>query len=74
MSNAAPICLNDRLVASIAISSVAFVMVHGFPDMLALLPLAVVFGYVYERTHSYLAVVAMHATFNGVNLGLALLS
>ena len=51
--------LRSKLSASvsIAISSVTFVLVHGFPDMLALLPLAVVFGYVYERTHSYLAVV-----------------
>lgn len=59
---------------SIILSSLVFVLVHGFPDMLALLPLAVGFGYVYERTHSYLTVVVMHATFNAVNLGLALLS
>ena len=54
-------------------AAVLFVLVHPFPDMLGLLPLAVGFGYVYERTHSYLAVVSMHATFNAVTLAIALL-
>jgi len=68
--------LRSRLSANgaIAISSLMFVSVHRFPDSLALLPLAVLFGYVYERRHSYLAVVVMHALFNLTNLVLALLS
>jgi membrane protease YdiL (CAAX protease family) len=68
--------LRSRLkpVPAIAISSVIFAAVHGFPNAIGLLPLAVVFGYVYERSHSYLAVVVLHAIFNGVNLILALMT
>lgn len=49
---------------AIGISSVAFCAVHGFPDSLALLPLAVILGYVFEQRRSYLAVVLLHAMFN----------
>lgn len=67
--------LRTRLsvTVSILISSTVFAAVHGFPDMVGLLPLAIVFGYVYERTHSYLAVVVLHAAFNATSLALALL-
>ncbi|MCH7990781.1 MAG: CPBP family intramembrane metalloprotease [Planctomycetes bacterium] len=58
---------------SIAISSIVFAGVHGFPDSLALVPLAVILGYVYHRRHSYLAVVVLHALFNLLNLMLSLL-
>lgn len=62
--------LRSRLSAtwSIAISSVVFAGVHGFPDSLALLPLAVVLGYVFEQRRSYLAVVVLHALFNARTL------
>ena len=59
---------------AIAISSIVFAGVHGFPDSLALVPLAVILGYVYHRRHSYLAVVVLHALFNLLNLILSQLS
>ena len=49
---------------AIGISSVTFCAVHGFPDSLALLPLAIILGYVFEQRRSYLAVVLLHALFN----------
>ena len=67
--------LRSRLsaAAAIALSSAAFAFVHGFPDSLALLPLAVVLGYVFERRRSWLAVVVLHALFNASMLAMALL-
>ncbi|GAB4144292.1 MAG: hypothetical protein Tsb009_15890 [Planctomycetaceae bacterium] len=59
---------------SIVISSVIFSAMHGFPDAVGLLPLAVIFGYIYERTHSYVAVVVTHAAFNELNYLLALMA
>ena len=59
---------------AIAISSIVFAGVHGVPDSLALVPLAVILGYVYHRRHSYLAVVVLHAFFNLLNLILSQLS
>ena len=50
--------------AAIGLSSAAFAFVHGFPDSLALLPLAVVLGFVFERRRSWLSVVVLHALFN----------
>jgi len=67
--------LRSRMSAgpAIGISSVAFAAVHGFPDSLALVPLAVVLGYVFEQRRSYLAVVFLHALFNAAPLLLELL-
>jgi uncharacterized protein len=59
---------------SIPLVAVAFSAVHSWPDSLALIPLALVLGYVYHRRHSYLAVVVLHAIFNATNLVFALLS
>lgn len=59
---------------AIGASSLLFCTVHRFPDSLALVPLAVVLGYVQHRRRSYLTVVAIHALFNGVNLLLTALS
>ena len=59
---------------SIAISSIVFAGVHGFPDALGLVPLAVILGYVYHRRHSYLAVVVLHTLFNLLSLILSQLS
>ena len=50
-----------------------FSSVHGWPDMLALFPLALILGYVYHQRHSFLAVVVLHALFNAMNLFNALL-
>lgn len=68
--------LRSKLPAgpSIAISSVVFAGVHGFPDSLALVPLAVILGYVFETRRSYVAVVVTHALFNTTSLVLTLLS
>ncbi len=59
---------------TIPLVAVAFCAVHGWPDSLALIPLALVLGYVYHRRHSYLAVVVLHAIFNATNLVFALLT
>ena len=63
-----------KSVPAICISSVAFAFVHGFPDSLALLPLAFVLGYVFEQRRSYLSVVVLHALFNTRTLVILLLS
>lgn len=67
--------LRSKLSAgwSIVLSSLLFAGVHGFPDSLALVPLALVLGYVYERRRSYLAVVLLHALFNTQTLVVLLL-
>lgn len=59
--------------AAIAVSSLLFAGVHGFPDSIALIPLAVILGYVFEKRRSFLAVVAIHALFNATNLAMMLL-
>lgn len=53
-------------------SSLLFAAVHGWPDALPLIPLALTLGYVYQRRRSYVAVVVLHALFNLWNLLLAL--
>ncbi len=60
-------------VAAIGITSVLFAAVHGFPDSLALLPLAAILGVLYYRRFSYVAVVVAHMLFNATNVILALL-
>ena len=59
---------------AIAIVSVLFCAVHGFPDLLALVPLAVILGYVYDRRQSVLAIVLIHALFNLTNMLIMLLT
>jgi membrane protease YdiL (CAAX protease family) len=53
-------------------TALVFSAVHGWPDALPLLPLALVLGFVYQRSRSYLTVVAAHALFNLWNLAWAL--
>lgn len=60
--------------AAIALTAVLFSVVHGWPDMVPLLPLALVLGAVYHYYRSYLAVVAAHALFNAAMLAMALVS
>ena len=50
--------------AAIAVTAGVFCLVHGWPDMIPLLPLAVILGWVYHRHRSYLAAVAAHSLFN----------
>ncbi|MGQ0636335.1 MAG: lysostaphin resistance A-like protein [Planctomycetaceae bacterium] len=69
--------LESRMSPRAALCFVALIFstVHsqdGRPDALPLLPLALILGYVYQRRHSYPAVVVLHALFNAVNLALAL--
>ncbi len=54
-------------------TAVIFASVHGWPDMIPLLPLALVLGGVYYRSRSYLASVTAHALFNAWMLIWALL-
>lgn len=67
--------LTTMVPSSVAISVVAvlFSLVHGWRDGLALLPLAFILGYVFDRRHSYWSVVMIHALFNATMLILQLL-
>ena len=61
-------------VGAVLASSVIFSVVHGWPDLLPLFPLALILGFLYDRTRSYWAVVVLHALFNTFNLLLATMS
>ncbi|WP_166830780.1 CPBP family intramembrane glutamic endopeptidase [Thalassoroseus pseudoceratinae] len=65
-------CWWNRRVAWIG-TAVLFSAVHGLPDAIPLLPLALILGFVFQQTRSYLAVVVLHALFNGWNLFWALM-
>jgi hypothetical protein len=62
--------------ARVAIPFVAivFAAVHGPVDGIALLPLALILGYSFDRRQSYLTVVVIHGLFNATMLALAMLS
>ena len=64
------------LPVPVAVTAVAmtFGFVHGWRDGLALIPLALILGYVFHRSHSYLSVVVIHSLFNATMLGLQLLN
>ena len=68
--------LTSWLTPSVAIPIVAglFAFVHGWQNGLALLPLALILGYVFDRRHSYLSVVMIHALFNATMLTAQLLN
>lgn len=59
---------------AIPIVAVGFAAIHGPTDGIALLPLAGLLGYVFHRRHSYVAVLVIHAMFNGTMLLLAVLT
>jgi membrane protease YdiL (CAAX protease family) len=63
-----------RPMLALGVSSVLFAFAHGFPDSLALLPLAFALGYAYLRRRSYITVMLVHFLFNGFNMALALLA
>lgn len=73
------VILQSRLVswlgvsAGIGLTAVLFAAVHGFPDSLGLLPLALILGYVYQKRRSFLSIVVIHALFNAFNVGMMLL-
>lgn len=58
---------------AIGISAVVFAGVHGWPDVLPLVPLAVALSYLYWRSRSYAACVVAHALFNAMYLVIAAL-
>jgi membrane protease YdiL (CAAX protease family) len=58
---------------AIVLTALLFSAIHGWPDSLGLIPLALILGYVFYRRNSYLAVVILHALFNLSNLLMALL-
>ena len=51
-----------------------FAAIHGWPDMLPLIPLALILGTHYALRRSYVTVVLIHMLFNASNLLLALSS
>ena len=59
---------------ALGVSSVLFAFAHGFPDSLALLPLAFALGYTYLRRRSYVTVMLVHFLFNAFNMVLAFAS
>lgn len=59
---------------ALGVSSVLFAFAHGFPDSLALLPLAFALGYTYQRRRSYITVMMVHFLFNAFNMVLAFAS
>jgi len=59
---------------ALGLSSFLFAFAHGFPDSLALLPLAVALGYTYLRRRSYVTVMLVHFLFNGFNMVIALVA
>ena len=59
---------------ALGVSSVLFALAHGFPDSLALLPLAFALGYTYQRRRSYITVMMVHFLFNAFNMVLAFAS
>lgn len=62
-----------RPAIAIPIVVVAFAAIHGFPDAITLIPLAIVLGCVFHQGHSYVAVVVIHFLFNATMLILQLL-
>jgi len=63
-----------RPMMALTVSSILFAFAHGFPDSLALVPLAFALGYTYLRRRSYITVMMVHFLFNGFNMVLALLA
>ncbi|WP_010583551.1 CPBP family intramembrane glutamic endopeptidase [Schlesneria paludicola] len=68
--------LTSMFTPKLAIPIVAalFSFIHGWQNGLALLPLALILGYVFHRRHSYLSVVMIHALFNATMLTAQLLN
>ncbi len=54
--------------AAIWLAAIIFSAIHGMPNAIALLPLALVLGYVYDIRHRYFTTVVIHMLFNLTNL------
>ena len=68
--NCKNITMSSTAVA-VGITSVLFAFAHGFPDSLALLPLAAAIAWTYHQRRSYRTVLIVHFLFNGFNLLIA---
>ncbi len=68
--------LTTKMPARIAVPivAIAFASVHGLVDGLALIPLALILGYVFHQRHNFLTVVVIHGLFNATMLALSLLT
>lgn len=64
----------DRPGIALGVSTFLFAFAHGFPDSIALIPLALALGYAYLRRRSYVTVMLVHFLFNGFNMILALVA
>lgn len=60
--------------AALIATAAIFAAVHGMPDSVPLLPLAVLLGYLYQQRRSFAANVITHSLFNATNLLFAWLS
>lgn len=65
---------NFRSTTSIVVTAVLFAAIHGVIDGVALIPLALILGYVFHRRHSYVSVIVIHGLFNATMLTLAVLT
>lgn len=65
---------NFRPVVAIPTTAVLFAAIHGVIDGVALIPLALILGYVFHRCHSYVSVIVIHGLFNATMLILAILT
>lgn len=63
-----------RPSVAFVIVALGFSAVHGWPNMVPLIPLALVLGGLFYLTRSYVAVVITHALFNLTNVVLAVLT
>jgi membrane protease YdiL (CAAX protease family) len=54
--------------AAIVITALLFSVVHGWKNGAALLPLALILGYVFHRRHSFLSVAVIHSLYNATML------
>lgn len=59
---------------AIMLVALLFSLIHGYPNGLALFPLALVLGYAYFITHRYWVVVTTHALFNSANVAVLCMS
>ncbi|MBA4031566.1 MAG: hypothetical protein C0478_11850 [Planctomyces sp.] len=68
--------LTRQLGSRIAIPTIAiiFALIHGWPDAVPLLIVALTLGFIYDRRRSWLSVAALHAFFNGTMFFMQLLS
>lgn len=65
---------NFRPMVAIPTTAILFAAIHGVIDGVALIPLALILGYVFHRRHSYVSVIVIHGLFNATMLTLAILT